>query len=298
MARDTKVIYDQMANEKATLSSLDELLVNPEDGTSTVDNAQNLLNQLTTTSKVGIWRLFMWVIAFAHHILETLWDKFREEIEQLINAAQPGTVPWYQKQALAFQYGHDLVWNGKKYVYLADDSDARIITRCSVIDPGGVVRIKVAKGGAEPEPLSAPEQLAFTAYMNQIKFAGTNLLIVNLNADKLSLQMEVWFNPLFIPAVVKSAIITAINDYLKSLPFNGVFRVNDLKDVIRAIPGVIDVDINHCKLNSAINITFQEIEIEYQTVSGYLRNELTTPLDGYYDAPTNSLQVIKMTPYV
>jgi hypothetical protein len=295
MARETKVIYNQMAEEKATFSELNIYFTDPNDPESTLDNSQNLLNDLTTTSKVGIWRMFLWVVAFGHHILEVLWDKFKLEIQKIIESAQPGTVPWYQKQALAFQYGHNLVWNGSKFVYLVNDPESRIITRCSVTDAGGVVRVKVATGEVDPVPLSSEQQLAFTTYMNQVKFAGTNVLIVNLSADLLKTQMEVIYNPLFISGIVKTNVINAINNYLKSLPFNGVFRLNELKDAIRSVDGVIDVDINYCGINSVITPAFSEVEIDYQTTSGYVRVHSTYSLDGYFDQPTNSILTIKLT---
>jgi hypothetical protein len=295
MARETKVIYNQMAQEKANFSELDIYYTDTNDPESTLDNSQNLLNDLTSTSKVAIWRMFLWVVAFGHHILEVLWDKFKLEIQKIIESAQPGTVPWYQKQALAFQYGHNLVWNGSKFVYLVNDPASRIITRCAVTDAGGVVRIKVATGEVDPVPLSPEQQLAFTAYMNQVKFAGTNILIVNLSADLLKSQMEVFYNPLFISSVVKTNVINAINNYLKSLPFNGVFRLNELKDAIRSVEGVVDVDVNYCGINSVITPVFSDVEIDYQTTSGYIRVDPSFSLDGYYDQPTNSILTVKLT---
>jgi hypothetical protein len=197
MARSLTEIFDQAAAEKASFSSLDVYLTNPEDGSSTLDNSQTLLNDLTTPSKVATWRLIIWVVAFMVWIHEALWDLFRSEVDQRIAAARPGVPKWYQQQAFNWQFGQPLVWNGNSYVYETINSSLKLVTRCSINDNGGVVRVKVAKGTTTPTQLSVEEEASFTAFMNEIKFAGTELVVINYAADQIKMAWEIFYNPIF-----------------------------------------------------------------------------------------------------
>src|SRR5690606_22382174 len=91
-----------------------------------------------------------------------------------------GTLIWYRQQCFEFQYGDSLTWNGNKYVYAVPNTLKQIIKRAAVVDSGGQVVIKIAKlSGTTPVPLSAGELSAFDAYINQVKFAGTNILTIS-----------------------------------------------------------------------------------------------------------------------
>lgn len=291
-----KEIYDIACQEKANLESLNELLINPEANTSTLDDSQTLLNDLQSTSKVAIWRLMLWVHSAICYFQQRLWFVFKKDVEILVESAEPGTKLWYQKQALKFQFGHILIWDGTKYRYLNDDPTARIITRAAVIDPTSIVRVKVAKSNP-PIPLSEPEYLAFESYMNLIKFAGTDLLVVNLLSDKLKLALNVYINPLSDFLAVRELINTAINNYINNLPFNGVFILNNLINQIQLINEVINANPIGCKFSSATQPVPTQISLQYQSVSGYIEIDSTSPLDGYFD-DLNTILVINLIPYV
>lgn len=297
MARSIKEIYDEAAAEKASMSTLNELLVNPDDGSSTLDSSQKLLSDLTSPSRVAIWRLMLWVHAAITHFQERLWDVFKTQLEAIVSSATPGTRRWYQREALRFQYGHELMWDGNKYAYSSDTPSARIITRCSVADPTSLVRIKVAKG-VGPTILSPTEEAAFAAYMNKIKFAGTNLVVVNLPADLLRLQIDVYVDPLVDFVALRQEFESAITLYLASLPFDGVLRRSAIMDRLQGVQGVVDVAINICEAKSTTFPTYQPIELEYSTEAGYVVIDPAYPLGGYADSPINSLPVINIMPHV
>ena len=98
MARTISEIYDSMVSEKETMTELVKLQ-------PAVDNHQSLLNDLTTSSKVALWRLLFWVVSVAIWIVESLFDTHKEEIEILLQNSIPGTAPWYRLSALEFQFG-------------------------------------------------------------------------------------------------------------------------------------------------------------------------------------------------
>ncbi len=84
MARTVKEIYNEMVLEKQSMSTLNGL--HPG-----IDNAQTLLTDLTTQSKVTIWRLLFFVTAVGIWIHEKLFDKHKEEIEIRANELITGT---------------------------------------------------------------------------------------------------------------------------------------------------------------------------------------------------------------
>jgi hypothetical protein len=297
MARELKAIYDQAALEKATFSSLDGLLVDSEDNSSTLDNNQRLLNDLTTPSRVANWRLILWVVSFMIWVHETLWDLFLVDVQTQIAAGKPGTTLWYQQEAFLWQNGQELTWNGSKYIYSVVDETLRLVTRCSINDQGGIVRVKVAKGNVTPVQLSATEEASFAAYMNQIKIAGTNLLVINFPADQVRMAWEIFYDPIQTPAIVRANVEAAILDYLANIPFDGKLVLNHLIDYVQQADGVINPVLINCDCNN-ISSSFAPVVNEYQSVSGYFVISQNNPLSGYYDVPTNLIQVIKMTPYV
>lgn len=296
MARTIKQIYDEAASEKNSLSSLDVYLVNPQDNSSTLDTSQGLLESLTTPSKVATWRLILWVIAFMIWVHEKLWDNFKADVDLKIASAKPGTKLWYQQQAFIWQYGDPLVWDGSKYIYQNFNASLQLVKRCSINDNGGIVRVKVAKGQT-PVPLSVDEEASFTAYMNQIKFAGTNLLVINYEADQVKMAWEIFYNPLYQPAIVRANVEAAIQNYLSNIPFDGVLVKNAFIDAVQQAEGVIDPILLQCQTNN-ISAPFASFVNQVQAVSGYFIVSPDNPLNGFYDAPTNTIPVIKLTPYV
>ena len=164
MARSIDVIYNEIITEKQTLSSLVALQPN-------VDNAQALLANLTTTSKVARWRLYYWVVAFVTWSLETLFDNHKIEVENIIAASQPGTALWYRDRALEFQLGDSLSLIDNKWQYAVKDATKQIIKQCAVIDSNkAIIKIATADANNNFIPITINQFNAFNAYINKIKF--------------------------------------------------------------------------------------------------------------------------------
>jgi uncharacterized membrane protein len=213
-----------------------------------IDDEQTLLSDLTSASKVAIWRLWLYITAVAIYVHETLWDLFRAEVEEIAASAIPGTARWYRDQTLNFQYGDALQWINNKWQYAVIDPTKRIIKRAAVVEIGGQVRVKVAKiTGVNVVPLSTPELNAFDAYLNQIKFAGTNTAVISRLPDKLKVYYKVYYDPLVLSASGellsnpgKYPVIDAITDYIANLPFNGDLVLTNLTDAVQSATGVVD----------------------------------------------------------
>lgn len=257
MSRTIKQIYDAMITEKETFSSLNALVPNP-------DTAQTFLSDLTTSSKVAIWRLMFWVVAVAIWSHEQIFDQHKAELIEIGNNLITGTKRWYKEQALKFQYGDSLVWSATtlKFEYSPISSGTKIIKACSVRESNGQVRIKIAKddGANGLEPLTNTEKNSFSSYMNQIKFAGTNINITNINADDLKLSMNIYYDPLVLTSTGESILNAgtfpvedAINEHLKNLPFDGTFNITKFIDAIQSAEGVIDPELISSEAKNGAN---------------------------------------------
>lgn len=238
MARTIEQIYVEIINEKENFTSLDGLV--PDN-----DSYSSLLSNINSNSKVAFWRLFIYIHSVAIYIHELFFDKHKVEIEALVASAPTGTPTWYQNKVLQFQYTDLLVYNTTifQYVYPVIDPVKQIVTKCAVQDsPFGVVLIKVAKGAAGAlTPLDLTEKAALESYVNDIKFAGTRISISSQDADLLSINYKIYYDPLTPLATIQSTLQTAVENYLNNtLPFNGKLNLNKLTDAMQAVPGVLD----------------------------------------------------------
>ena len=72
---------------------------------------------LTSTSATAIWRLWVYIIAFAIWTQEVLFDKYQAEMRDMIDDLRPGTLRWYQQKCLEYQFGDVLQYINGQYVY-------------------------------------------------------------------------------------------------------------------------------------------------------------------------------------
>lgn len=239
MSRTVAEIYNDIIAEKEGQSALSGLA--PQG-----DTFKQLLNEMNSDSTKAIWRIWAAVVAVAIYTHEVLWDVFKKEVEDIAAAAPAGTPRWYQEQALAFQFGDDLEYIDSKYKYPVIDSDKQIVSRCAVEErPDGVVAIKTAKDdNGAPVPLDSAEIAALQSYCNKIKFAGTRLAVLSLNADVVEVDLEVFYDPIVPLTTVQVDVQNAVDNYLDNLPFNARFRINHFIDAIQPVTGIVDVKLN------------------------------------------------------
>lgn len=206
-------------------------------------------------SIVSLESILFFVVASAHHVLERIFDRFREEVTEQINSSVVATIPWYHQQALAYQHGDSLELDEKtlKWGYPKRDESKQIIQYVAIKDHGGSIAVLVSKDkGGLPEPLSPDELRAFKAYMNTIKIAGVVLSVRSLPADELSIEASIQLDPLvYLPSGVrirdgKKPIEEAIRSYLKGITYGGGFNKNKLIDALQATEGVLDVLLGDC----------------------------------------------------
>jgi hypothetical protein len=273
MARTLAQIYAAIIADKDDQTSLQALVPN-------VDSQQQLITDMNSTSKVAVWRLLAYIVATAIWTHEVLFDLYSKEIDDKIANGIWGTARWYQTQSFLFQYGDSLVYNQVKqrYEYPVIDTAKQIIKRCSIVESqNGLLLIKVAKFAQNPIPLSQPEKAAFTSYMQKIHFAGTWFQVITGNGDLLRIQYTIVYDPIIPFAILQPKVISAINNYISNLAFDGVFRVVNLIDAIQSVEGVVDVIVPNDSVKTRLSTIapFSVIVANHKPYYGYFRIDST-----------------------
>jgi hypothetical protein len=243
---------------------------------------------LTSNSKTAIWRLTTYVVAVCIWTLETLFDIHTTDVNEVISKLKPHSLRWYAEKARAFQFGYNLVDDADIYdnSTLTDTQieASKVVDYAAVVEQERGLRIKVAKdNGTDLAALSNTELNAFKEYMKRIKDAGVRLNITTGAADGLKLGLDIYYNPLVIKSdgtrldgTNAEPVQTAIKTYLKNLPFNGVFVLQSIVDVLQGVDGVTIAHLTQAQAQYGA-LPYQSFAVKYLPDSGYLR--LINPAD-------------------
>jgi hypothetical protein len=249
-----------------------------------VKNADPTLAGLSSSSRTAIWRVWVHIVAYAIWTLEKLFDVHLSNVRTALAEDKSHTLRWYRKMALLFQYGSALPDGSDRYnnaaLTASQVENQQIIKHAAAVeDSSNLVTIKVAKESAgELVPLSIAEYNAFSSYINEIKDAGVLLQPISFAGDKLKVKLLIEIDPQVLSLTGErldgtnaTPIKSAINEYLRSLPFNGLFRVDAMIDMLQQVEGVVipTAQLVQAAKNDVNNFSF--INVKYQPYSGYLR---------------------------
>ncbi|MFK5855369.1 MAG: hypothetical protein QM503_04495 [Bacteroidota bacterium] len=271
-------IYDQIALEKANMSTLNSWYTDTNNTSTVLDDHQTLLEDLGSSSKVAIWRLLIWIVAVAIFIHEGLWFVFKGEVEADIARHMPHGERWYQEESLKFQYGDQLVWNTatRRYEYETYDANKLIIKRAATESNNGMVAIKVATLlNGDLAPLSTLQKIAFQAFWSRYRDAGVVINIITANPDLLKLSHQIYYDPLVLSSdgsLISDSSVKpvedAINSYIATLDFNGRFSLEHCDAAIRAAEGVVDFKRLSADSKYGAN-NYSSIDVSIIAYSGY-----------------------------
>jgi hypothetical protein len=232
------------------------------------------LSGLANGSFTSRYGLLFYVVAVAHWIHETFFDVHRTETERLINTAPVATAAWYAKKAREFQFGDVLYEVDGVLTYPIIDPAKRIVTQAAYKEDGSKLFLKVAKAGAQPDTLQplAPNELAqFGGYIDRLRFAGTDIEIVSLNADRLRPYLKVYYQGVYELTEFRTRLVAAIKDYLKNLPFDGTVQTIRLIDAMQRVEGFDDAEV--LQLQAWSGLVSESFTRTYETKAGYIEAE-------------------------
>ena len=271
MARSVDTIYADLIAKKESDSNLDAL---------------------NSTSKTAIWRLWLYIVAYATNVLESLFDKHYTEVTSIITELKPHTMRWYRQKALAFQYGFDLISdtdifdNGtateeqiaaSKIIKYAAITEATTESRL-------VLKIATEDNAGKLAPITSGQESAFIPYIEEIKDAGVAITVINYLPDILKLNLRIYYDPLVLTSTGvsiltgKKPVEDALNEFMKELPFNGELVLNSLIDKLQKTEGVKIPHLVQAAskwIDTALDDygNFENISVKKIPVSGYFEIE-------------------------
>lgn len=247
--------------------------------------ADENLVELNSTSKVAIFRLFVFIVASAIWFLENLFDNHYKEVQDVIKRDKAHRPSWYKTKALSFQYGFALIPDTDEYNNTGHTDEeiqnSKVIKYAAVTSSGGQLSIKIATETAGVLSPIAPEvKSAFEAYILEIADCGVKYLVVNHLPDILLLNLKIFINPLVLDSTGMSIlngnypVQDAINEYMKELPFDGELVLAHLIDKLQkaegvVIPHLINAESQAIDINTNVYKEAQPIDVKTIPESGY-----------------------------
>ena len=196
-------------------------------------------------SKVSVVSVLFYIFACAAFVLERLFDSYRQEVDDRIEAIIPHRPKWYRDRVLAFMKGRVLLPDTDEYD-TADMTDeeltaARVVKHAVAdeSDDASLLTIKVAgEQGGRRCPLDAQTESQLKAYIAEFKDAGVRTALVNIAPDRFNCELDIYFDPMLLASTVESSCRDMIRAYVENLPFNGEYTNMALVDQLQKIEGV------------------------------------------------------------
>jgi hypothetical protein len=259
---------------------------------STIDNAAFYDNHF---SQVSIETIIINIVAVVAATIENMFDWFTADIKKIVESERYGHAGWYKKMALLFQFGENINNEyspestsdfAESAIYANENPELQVIKYAFAESSatGTGVNIKIAgETDGELSPLTSDQIKAFTAYMNRIKPAGIPLNIINRNADRLIIELTIYYNPLVLDSDGSKIsdgsrpVEEAINGYLNSIEFNGEFINMKIIDAIQQAIGVEIAELTRsAQQHEGYPVT--DIEVKFTPDSGYMRLDFENDL--------------------
>lgn len=225
----------------------------------------------STFSRVSVESILFFIVASAAYVLETLFDRFKTDVDAKISTAVFATIPWYHQVCLEYQHGDDMVFDEttQQFAYAEIYESRRVVKFAACRDIGGGVYVLVAGESPEgrPEALSNDVLTAFEAYLRKRKPAGVLLEVHSYDPDDIRLALKVQYDPMLLssdgslisdPSV--KPVEDAVNGYLAGIVYGGVFNKTRLVDAVQAAEGVKDVVLTAAASRPAGTEAFTDIQ--------------------------------------
>lgn len=225
-------------------------------------------------SSVSVESILFYVVASAIWTLEKLFDRHRQETTDIIDTLKPHSLRWYVNKAKVFQFGKSLIPDTDTYDntgMTAEQIEAQqVVKYAAAVEKAAVVYIKVAGGSADARSqLTAEQEDALVAYFKEVKDAGVKLEVVNREADKYNVDIDVYYDPQVFDSELNrldgtgKAVHDAVAEFVASLPFNGEYRNSALVNMLTGLDGVVMVELKRATADG------QPINAKYVPEAGY-----------------------------
>lgn len=263
-----------------------------------VKNDSPELAELTSTSKVSVWRNIVWIVAYMIDLLRQMFETHKTETYTAIANQKRHKAADVRQRLLDFQLGFPLIpgtdefFNGSKSEEEIEAS--KIIKYAAVVESADEKRVicKIATEiDDELAPIPEEHMEAVGAYVKEIKPAGVPYTLINYLPDLLVLKIRIVRDPLVLNSNGthrvdgSEPVKDALKAFMKELPFNGELVIQELANKLEKTEGVKIVSVDYAQtawLNPETGNynDFEGIDIRKIAESGYFKidweNELNT----------------------
>ncbi len=263
-------IFESLLLEKQTLSTLNGLL---PDG---ITDENSLISALSN-GKVADWVLWLYNMAVSTNITDIAISTALSDIDSIIANQKIPTDLWFINIAKAFQYGDTVVINPETYQvgYSTIIEANQIIGSCTTNNVSNKLVLKVRR--KDTDILSVEEKTAFEGYLFKSKPAGTQLLVENFPADKVTLNMTILYQANLDLTTIQGDVESTIDSYLNNIEFDSKFLTSSMINKLQELDGIIDPRLDSASAIDSLGVTVSFTH-EYLSNAGYMVVNPTTPL--------------------
>ena len=266
-------IYQDIASEAAINNAISDLDI-------AGDTATQLRADIANESNASRNRIIAYIVSVFHYKLRVLFKLFKQDVIDLSRDQQYGTKRWYVFKAKQYQYGHQLIHTDKDSRYAVIDEAAKVVTQASVEESAYTVIVKAVQDSPQGYRKLTVDQVAgLQDYFSEISPAGIRVVVRSTDPDLVRIYGKVVCDAKQGLPGIKSQVQAAIASYLENLNFDGILSINQMRQRVLSIQGVIDWEITSVQTRLFTNPDFHEVSRIRKSYAGYMRIDAMHPLN-------------------
>lgn len=269
-----------------TITDIKKLMTDPYITNETVKQLYGLKDGLTFEdqfSAVSLENIIFDDVATALWVNQQLFEQHKTDISAILNEQMSGTANWYAWKAKQFQFGQELVFETDYYdntgLTSEQISSRQVVKYAAAVESldKSILYLKIAtESNGNRQLLSAAQLTAFKNYLNAFQYAGVRIVVINDQPDHMKLTIDIYYNPQVLDETGKrldgnanTPVQDAIRNYLKNLPFNGMYTNQALVDTLQTVDGVDISEIKFAASRYGVYTEFTEINAREIAHAGY-----------------------------
>lgn len=269
-----------------TIADIKKLMTDPYITNEMVKQLYGLKDGLTFEdqfSAVSLENIIFDDVATALWVNQQLFEQHKIDISAILNEQMSGTANWYAWKAKQFQFGQELVFETDYYdntgLTSEQISSRQVVKYAAAVESldKSILYLKIAtESNGNRQPLSAVQLTAFKNYLNAYQYAGVRIVVINDQPDHMKLTIDIYYDPQVLDESGKrldgnanTPVQDAIRNYLKNLPFNGMYTNQALVDTLQVLDGVDVAEIKFAASRYGAYTQFTEINAREIAHAGY-----------------------------
>jgi len=229
-------------------------------------------------SKVSLESIIFYIQAFGIYLFNQVLASDKSYMENIIKEMKPHGIRWYINKVKAFQLGDSLAVDSD--VYADIDESKHVVKYCNIVEKYGYLIIKIAgESNGLPAKLNDTVVAGVTSYINKVKDAGVHFELICRDADLYKANIRIHYDALFlsssgarIDGTDSEPVKKAVENYIKSMPFDSRYTNMGLIDALQKVEGVIVADVVKAEAQYGSN-PWVEISSIYNPDAGYMKLE-------------------------